>query len=271
MLFGRKKEEARPQSNKNPEVSKYIGLKSRCTITWENPIDNDLGTIENISYDANDYIKYGQTRVDGIWKVKYSGGAYEGELSEGRRDGVGSLVTSEGDGKYSKYKGYFRMDDLFDGEVKVIFNGVGVLEGRVEYGKFVQGSFEFINGDIQKGQWKNGLQNGNCMTALFSKDILWEGEFVNGMPCGKCVMYKPNSHLEEFRGTFKDPGNAVGDYYIWKNGEWEWDCRAELVNGELIKHKGAGTTISRSQPRSVRETMRPEHLMTFQEKQCLDQ
>jgi|GEM_PF-5807876 len=252
--------------------AQYIGNESKCTIYWGDPITVDLGKITKISFNKDEYSMYSGNRVNGIWRVQYSNNSsYDGEMVNGKREGFGYLIHREKGEYHTKYRGLFHADDLVMGETLIVFDGVGFLKGEVDSGAFVRGKFEHSNGDIQSGEWKKGIQHGQCLLNLASKDICWKGQFINGMPNGPCVMSRPSSDLIQFRGNFSDPGNASGDLFVWENHEWVWDCSADLVDGVVVPHKNSATTISDTKSPGVREHFAPEHLMSFEEKQCLEQ
>jgi hypothetical protein len=90
------------------------------------------------------------------------------------------------------------------------------------YGIQIQGKGEF-DGDIYEGFFKNGEYSGKG-TYYFSKyDAKLIGEFLNGMPNGKCsVFFGSNSSWEgTFTGTWKDGYSEEFNKYVetTKDGE----------------------------------------------------
>ena len=166
--------------------------------------------------------------------LSHNGDYYNGEFSEGKKDGNGSIIYKNG----TRYEGAFKNDrhngygkliqldgEIFEGEWKngkINGNGIRLHSNGDKYiGSYVnnirngQGHYIFINGDSYNGNWVNGKANG-LGTFKFRNGNIYEGEFKDNLILGKGILTMHN-----------------GDVYIgvFTNG---------LLNGKgtFINHKG---------------------------------
>ncbi len=161
---------------------------------------------------------------------------YEGEFSEGLKQGEGTYVWENGD----RYQGHFSSDrpdghgkyqfangDSYDGEVKL-----GIIAGR--------GTYVSKNGDEFDGSFSNGKPHGVGVYRYASGDR-YEGEMDMGRPHGKGRYYSKNG--DRFEVTFIDgKPEGKGVYYFSSGDRYEGDIK----NGALTGH---GTYYHASGPK----------------------
>lgn len=101
---------------------------------------------------------------------------YEGELKNGKADGVGKITTYKGD----------KIENIYIGEFK---NGE-------PYGL---GEFKFGDNNIYKGEFKSDYET--CIGYMKSPNFEYYGEFKNLMFDGRGILKEEN---KELAGTFKE-------------------------------------------------------------------
>jgi hypothetical protein len=135
------------------------------------------------------------------------------------------------------------------------------------------GKYQYANGGVYEGSFKNGLENGQGKL-IFSSGARYEGEFYNGKKNGKGVYYYTNGEVQdgdfvngEFRyGTIKLPSgdkyigavsnglfNGKGTY-IWSdgdkyegdfvNGKFHGSGKKTLANGSVIEGTWANGNLT---------------------------
>ena len=133
--------------------------------------------------------------------VTYEDGTYIGELRDGKRHGIGSMVYSDG----SAYAGNWE-DDQKNGKGTEIYSNGSSYDGEWKDGKWNgYGKMTFTNGMLYEGEWKDGKENGQGIFTVSDKYVI-EGEFKNG--------------LDNFQGVI-----------TYSDGSTQ---KAELIDGELI-------------------------------------
>jgi hypothetical protein len=91
-----------------------------------------------------------------ITKSYVDGSRYKGQLSEGKRHGVGIYYYGNGD----IYGGDWR-NDVFDGSGFYIFNSGERYQGQLRGGKkHGKGKYYYLNGKIYNGNWAFDNKNG---------------------------------------------------------------------------------------------------------------
>ena len=133
----------------------------------------------------------------------HNGDFYNGEFSEGKKNGKGNIIYANG----TKYEGSFK-NDYHDG-----------------FGKLIQ-----LNGETYEGEWKKGKINGNGMR-IHANGNKYIGNYVNNIRNG-------NGHLifvngESYQGNFlngKANGNGI---FKFKNGNiYEGEFKDNLIMGK---------------------------------------
>ena len=112
---------------------------------------------------------------------------YEGELKNGKADGVGKIITYIGDKIENIYKGEFK-----NGEPCGL------------------GEFKFGDNNIYKGEFKS---NETCIGYMEGENFKYYGEFKNLMFNGRGILYEID---KKFEGTFKEgqflkPNNTINN------------------------------------------------------------
>eukprot|EP00520_Triparma_pacifica_P004940 CAMPEP_0118638570 /NCGR_PEP_ID=MMETSP0785-20121206/3760_1 /TAXON_ID=91992 /ORGANISM="Bolidomonas pacifica, Strain CCMP 1866" /LENGTH=87 /DNA_ID=CAMNT_0006529839 /DNA_START=6 /DNA_END=266 /DNA_ORIENTATION=- len=86
--------------------------------------------------------------------VYSDGSSYDGTFVKGRRDGKGTHVTIEADGKESKYSGDW-VDNTIQGRGVATFSNGNVYEGDFSKGKIEgEGTLTTLMGDKYEGSWR---------------------------------------------------------------------------------------------------------------------
>jgi hypothetical protein len=135
---------------------------------------------------------------NGYGTMRYTDGVYEGMWFEGKRHGLGKLITSNGD----KYIGNF-LDDRYNG----------------------RGTYYWSNGRVYDGDWISGNMCGyGKMT--YADNSYYEGSFDNDKRNGFGTMYEMNGQISA--GAWKDDryngfvlikfGNGSIDWGAWRSG-----------------------------------------------------
>ena len=151
---------------------------------------------------------------------------YEGEFSDGLKQGEGTYVWENGD----RYQGHFAADrpdgkgkyqfangDAYDGEVQA-----GVINGR--------GSYTSKNGDVFEGSFQNGKPHGVGVYRFASGDR-YEGEMQLGTMHGRGrYVAKGGDRVE---GPFSGGRpNGKGTYYFSNGDRYEGDIQAGSLTGQ---------------------------------------
>ncbi|CAE7919205.1 Rsph1 [Symbiodinium sp. KB8] len=125
---------------------------------------------------------------------------YEGDYTEGKREGVGKISLPNGD----KYHGQWRADK-FHGEGTYFYANGDIYSGMWAEGKKSgEGAFVFAKDRSQLvGQWED-----NAITAgqwLWKDGTSWHGSFKNNKPIGRGVFYFPNGNQQT--GSYVEEGD----------------------------------------------------------------
>ena len=160
------------------------------------------GKINN-KQDQSKYIgkfKKGEITGFGIMKKKskHNYYTYQGNLMNGKREGVGELITS----KNKKYLGFWKEDNLVEGivvEDKATYygkfyddklNGEGFIKEKgneISYGKWINGKldctsgFKFTGNDLYYGGWENGQQVGMGLYIDLKTLNIMRGRWKSGL------------------------------------------------------------------------------------------
>ncbi len=138
-------------------------------------------------------------------KIKFSDGSiYEGEITDGIRDGSGILTYANGD----VYEGEFD-DDRISGDGKITYK----------------------NGDIYEGEFKNGMREGRGRI-IYADGTTFEGEFENGRKNGYGVYTGENTSYE---GYYVDDIKEGHGKQVFSNGDsYEGEYKNDMRNGRGI-------------------------------------
>ena len=150
-------------------------------------------------------------------------GLYYGGLAEGRRNGLGLAVFSNGEYYYGHFK-----EDLFHGEGFYFWNNRQYFLGIFDTGKKTEGQWygkhKYI-GQV-KGNKRHGI--GWC---LYATGKAYEGEWFEGKYHGSGIMTEPSG--ERFIGLFKKGTKWGRGYYLAEHcritGVWD----GEQANGPV--------------------------------------
>lgn len=153
---------------------------------------------------------------------------YEGEFSEGLKQGEGTYVWENGD----KYQGHFAADRP-DGKGRYQFANGDSYEGEVQLGVIVgRGAYTTKGGDTFEGSFANGKPNGVGIYRFASGDR-YEGEMANGVMQGRGRYYTKGGDRVDAPFVSGKP-HGRGTYYFSNGDRYEGD----ITEGELTG-KGA--------------------------------
>ena len=193
------------KSNKNINIKPSIDIIKE--IFEDKKYENDLENLK-IKLLEKDDIFIGIMDNNNKFPLKgilytHNGDYYNGEFSEGKKNGKGKIIYANG----TNYEGSFK-NDYHDG-----------------FGKLIQ-----LNGEIYEGEWKKGKINGNGMR-IHANGNKYIGNYVNNIRNG-------NGHLifvngESYQGNFlngKANGNGI---FKFKNGNiYEGEFKDNLIMGK---------------------------------------
>ena len=223
------------------------------TILTEQKYENYIEEIKIKYFENKDFFigimdKNNKYPLKGIF-FSHHGDYYNGEFSEGKKEGKGSIIykngtSYEGTFKNDRHDGYGSLTQL-DGEIfkgewkngKINGSGIRLHSNGDKYiGSYVnnirngQGHYIFINGDSYNGNWVNGKANG-IGTFQFRNGNVYEGEFKDNIILGKGILTMQNGDV--YIGTFKNGFINGKGTFISKNGEkYEGNFEAGKKNGE---------------------------------------
>ena len=170
-------------------------------------------------YFKNDVFK------DGYGKsINKKGSIYIGQFKDGTANGVGKLITSNG----NKYKGFWKNNKL-DGFGLVELKNGRCYEGEIKEGFFTGvGIMKYKNGNIYKGILKEGKMH-DIGAIDYSNNKKYIGEFKEGYKNGYGIMTWPNG--EKYKGSWVKDTFKFGTYF-WPNGNiYFGNFSNEGVNG----------------------------------------
>ena len=143
------------------------------------------------------YLKYNNKRIkQNIFF--YDDFKYEGEMKNGRPDGKGIMIYSNG----NIYKGEFKKGRP-DGKGIMTYSNGNKYEGEWKKGfRKGKGIYYYLNDNIYDGNWKNGKPNGNGVLNKngFEYNGIWSSENEN-VKCNGVVKNKNKEII--FEGKFK--------------------------------------------------------------------
>jgi hypothetical protein len=151
---------------------------------------------------------------------------YEGEFSDGLKQGAGTYVWENGD----RYRGHFS-EDRPDGRGQYQFANGDAYEGDVKSGVIVgRGSYVAKNGDVFEGSFANGKPQGVGVYRFASGDR-YEGEMEQGKLQGRGRYYSKNG--DRFEAPFVEgKPQGKGIYYFSNGDRYEGDIQAGALTGE---------------------------------------
>lgn len=144
-----------PKFNFKKAKEVYLGLSNKQS--EDSSSSSHSEDRENLK--SNDFLEIGPFRYFSDEST------YKGSYLNGKREGVGTNVTSYGD----------------------IYQGSWVNDVPEGYGLYIQ-----FNGDYYKGEFKDGYPEGKGVMYYYESKISFEGEVVKGMKNGKGSETYPN-------------------------------------------------------------------------------
>ncbi|HEY2629305.1 MAG TPA: caspase family protein [Usitatibacter sp.] len=153
---------------------------------------------------------------------------YEGEFSEGLKQGEGTYVWESGD----RYQGHFSADRP-DGKGRYQFANGDTYEGEVQLGVILgRGTYASKNGDVFEGSFTSGKPNGVGVYRFASGDR-YEGDMVQGKMQGNGLYYTKGG--DRVQAPFADGRPQGKGIYYFSNGDrYEGD-----MDGGALTGKGA--------------------------------
>jgi hypothetical protein len=159
---------------------------------------------------------------------------YEGDFSDGLKQGEGTYVWENGD----RYQGHFG-GDRPDGKGRYQFGNGDSYEGEVQAGVINgRGSYMSRNGDVFDGSFQNGKPDGVGVYRFASGDR-YEGEMQAGSMQGKGrYVAKSGDRIE---GPFAaNRPNGKGTYYFANGDRYEGDILAGALTGQGVYFYSSG-------------------------------
>jgi hypothetical protein len=151
---------------------------------------------------------------------------YEGEFSEGLKQGEGKYAWENGD----RYEGHFTADRP-DGKGKYLFGNGDAYEGEVQGGVINgRGSYTSKNGDVFEGSFQAGKPHGVGVYRFASGDR-YEGEMQGGTMNGKGRYVAKNGDRVEAPFAGGRP-HGKGVYYFSNGDRYEGDIQAGALTGQ---------------------------------------
>jgi len=159
---------------------------------------------------------------------------YEGEFSDGLKQGEGTYVWENGD----RYTGHFSADRP-DGHGRYQFANGDTYEGDVQLGVIVgRGTYTTKGGDVFEGSFAAGKPNGVGVYRFASGDR-YEGEMVQGKMQGKGLYYTKSG--DRVQAPFVDgKPQGKGIYYFANGDRYEGDLEAGALTGQGAYFYAAG-------------------------------
>jgi uncharacterized caspase-like protein len=159
---------------------------------------------------------------------------YEGEFSEGLKQGEGTYQWENGD----RYHGHFSADRP-DGKGRYQFANGDTYEGDVQLGVILgRGAYTTKAGDVFEGSFANGKPNGVGIYRFASGDR-YEGEMVDGVMQGRGRYYtKGGDRVEAPFAGGKPQGK--GTYYFSNGDRYEGDITSGALTGKGAYFYAAG-------------------------------
>ena len=144
-------------------------------------------------------ISYKNDSMDGRSMLIFKNGDfYEGDLDDGKKNGMGIFKNEKGD----EFKGEFKWDKK-EGKGEVKFKDgeryVGMFEGDEYCGN---GEYYFGGGEVYKGIFVNGLPSGEGELLLKNGES-FKGTFIDGKLNGKGIHSKKGEGII-YEGNYKD-------------------------------------------------------------------
>lgn len=130
---------------------------------------------------------------------------YNGEILNGRRNGYGEMIYTNGD----TYLGYWK-DDKHEGT----------------------GTYTYFNGDKYVGNFNNNLKNGNGTFYYYKSKSRFQGVWENNIQKNGTLFFNNGDY---FKGDIDIPGEELNGYgiYTWRNGDYyEGSFKFGKKNGE---------------------------------------
>jgi len=206
----------------NMEANRALSLTKEFQNSPE--VDIAFNSFRNKILVKNLKSKYVRNASSMVSKPRTDGGRYIGQTVQGKMNGQGIYVWSNG----NFYMGQFKNDKM---------TGYGTyyyVDGRKYQGNFFNGMmhgygvFKCPDGRIYKGQFIGNKMNGRG-TFYFSDGSVYTGELHDNKMEGKGILKFKTGVM--YKGTFiNDKINGEGS--IYKNGKWK---KATFKNDQIIK------------------------------------
>jgi len=169
--------------------------------------------------------------TDGFGKYEYStpaGMVYEGNFSNGKRHGEGTIKNADGSG----YTGDFK-DGFMHGKGVFTFANGDRYAGEMANDRIQGiGTATFQSGEKLTGTWAdNWIVNGSG--TVYDGQNIYRGQVVNGKYEGEGIYTYATG--KKFTGTFRDGLPLTGKGYIYFNADsiaYEGDVKDGLLSGQ---------------------------------------
>lgn len=177
------------------------------------------------------------TRSDGTVVATYpKNSVYEGQISDGKRHGAGTLTLSDG----TKYEAEW-VDDKRHGKGTEIFpDGTRFVGTYVNDTRSGYGVMSWPEGSQYSGQFQHGKANGEGYL-LRTDGSVYKGQFVEDCMSGSgCMQWKEGvKYVGQFVANMREGTGTM----IWTAGKWQsyegsWKDGTQHGSGKLIDYDG---------------------------------
>lgn len=205
------------------------------------------------------YGTFNGIKMSGGTYVEKTGWIYEGEMSNDKFSGIGTISWTDGstytgewkndarngEGTLTKANGFYKKGTFKDNEDKNVkyYNAKNEEITKEKYAVFIENGYgqEQINDEESyEGNYANGKRNGKGKY-LF-KGGIYKGDFVDGMYNGQGIKTFDNGN--SYNGNFINFNFYGKGKYFWNDGTiYEGDFENNGINGNGVKSFKNGTSI----------------------------
>ena len=216
ILYKWEREEYEGYFKDNEYNGKGIEYYSKKKIKYNGEFRNGKYHGIGIKYKEDGNIEYNGTFENGEFIQGFqSTNEYEGEIIQKKKNGKGKLYIN-----YSlRFEGDF-IDDVFIKGIVYDKNEKKFFEGTIDENNKIQGNFYVKNKIIFTGKFEDYKDISNYVVEFNNKcKIIYEGEYKNGMRCGKGEDYEGKYVGEFLYDLYHGEGGL--DYSNYNRGEFK--------------------------------------------------
>ena len=151
-------------------------------------------------------------------EIKYPNAKYIGATLDGKRDGIGTLTSNNGE----MYKGEWK-NDVKEGKGVYKYKTGNIYDGEWKNdAREGKGVLKHYDGSIYDGEWKNDVYEGKG-EYKFKSGNTYDGEWKNGVKEGRGVLKYNDGNI--YDGKWKNDAYEGKGEYKYKSGnlyDGEW-------------------------------------------------